>query len=539
MAFISQFVDDDPVLRETIGERLQEYDPVEPVDTGVSHELLQGAVGDDVLLDQLLDSTRSLKIDDQRVYNRYTTELQENVLNYRQQFECDFLDENSVPIALVGFTLVMRDPQYQNTLLDLFEQKVAVHSILLHDILPLVRLAPYDQIIDPGVKLLLNVILGISSNYSSHPHSQLHCSYFVSLARDSLIQVVCQCPTNAYIVVAIHLLSCYEMGNGEFLQSYLLNSMSCSLTQHMGLHISYDDQEDIEGLYAPRQTPFNAACLWSICSQDRLISNAINVPAVIHFKRIIAPFYKISTAPQDPFHFQELVFSCCCRLWYIYDRFADQILSTNFDVGETNNRLTVMNTATKTFEEFKATIPVQLRLESPTELDMSKPNDLLLLLFHFNYYMVNIQLSKIFIRESTSEMRGSLIQLAAKCGELIHVLVEQKYRLDSDLLPYYLPHLLSVVSLVFLFIITTIPSTSSNNWQFQGYYTDSKELLRILSINWKLAMSALENLEQLESRHGLLPPVVARTEVQDSFANWFEEFPDFQEMTQQYKQDAV
>jgi hypothetical protein len=560
MGFISEFVKDDQILEQMIGERLKELDANEAqmIKSGQLDVAFADTVDDNELVEELMEGTRNMALDDglpRVIYNPFTTELQESIFEFRKKFQKDILFEESTPVGVIGYTIVLNDVQYQRTLLDLFEQKFAIHSMFFYDIVPLLRSVDYNLVDDPSMKLLLHVIFGVSSNYSSHIHAKIHESYFIAMARDSLMNVVCKCKTNVFIVASIHLLSCYEMGQGELFQSYLLDSMACSLSQHMGLHISYDDNEDQEGVYAPKQTPFNAAALWSICTQDRLITNVINVPSVIHFKRIVAPFYQISTDPLDTKHFQELTFAYISRLWYIYDRFTDQIFSVNFDVGETNNRQKVLNTAIKTFKELYASLPLQLRMNSSDMLQLSDPNHLLVLLFHFNYYMVNMQLKKIFIREATPELKRSIFKNAARCGELIHQIILQKDLLDVDLLPYYFSHYIGVVALVFLFILTT-EAYDQEGSAFYMYYMDCKQLLNMMSINWKLAQTSLENLQNLESKHNLhspkstcdsfeAPSVLASDSTspnpqdflaatEDLFTDWFQEFPDFQEIKQRY-----
>jgi hypothetical protein len=569
MGFITEFVKDDQILEQMIGERLKELDANEAqmIKSGQLDVAFADTVDDNELVEELMEGTRNLALDDgppRVIYNPFTTELQESIFDSRKKFEKDVLFEESTPVGIIGYTIVLNDVQYQQTLLDLFEQKFAIHSMLFYDIVPLLRSVNYNLVDDPSMKLLLHVIFGVSSNFSSHTHAKIHESYFIAMARDSLMNVVCKCKTNVFIVASIHLLSCYEMGQGELFQSYLLDSMACSISQHMGLHISYDDTEDQEGVYAPKQTPFNAAALWSICTQDRLITNVINVPSVIHFKRIVAPFYQISTDPLDTKHFQELTFAYISRLWYIYDRFTDQIFSVNFDVGETNNRQKVLNTAIKTFKELYASLPLQLRINSPDMLQLSDPNHLLVLLFHFNYYMVNMQLKKIFIREATPELKRSIFKNAARCGELIHQIILQKDVLDVDLLPYYFSHYVGVVALVFLFILTTHAYDQEGS-AFYMYYMNCKQMLNMMSINWKLAQTSLENLQNLESKHNLhspkskcdsfeAPSVLASDSTspnltpksmpkntqdflaatEDLFTDWFQEFPDFQEIKQRY-----
>ncbi|CEP22866.1 zinc cluster DNA-binding protein, putative [Cyberlindnera jadinii] len=573
--FITKFAKDDEELQQLVVEKLQELDSKELPQLKPVKDEIDGSVEsveNSHLIEELMEATRNLRLDDEElkpnyVYNSFTSELQEKILENKAKFSSDVINSESSPLALVGYTLVFNDLSYQTSLVHLFEQKFAIHSMFFLKLLPVLWQCDYNSILDPGIRLLMNVVFGISSNFSSHPLAKVHGDYFIALARDSLMSVVCKSQTDTNIIAALHLLSCYEMGQNEPFQSYLLDSMACSLLQHMGLHISYDGQEDADGqTYAPKQTPFKAAALWSVCTHDRIITNVINVPSVIHFKRIVAPFYQIVSEPSDQIHFQELSFAYISRMWYIFDRFTDQIYSVHFDLGETNNRQKVMATAKKTFNELYSSLPSLLRLKSPKTLDLSDPNQTHILIFHLNYHYLKLQLNKIFIREASYELKSSILKEASKCGELIHTLVSQREVIDVDLLPYYLPNFVNTIVLVYLFILTTANTSTSTEVSdnevstFYFYFTQAKTLLQMLSINWKLAKSSLENLLKLETKFNLQPPLsswstfsptvhsdvitpVTGTDVtplsttggflastDSAFLDWFQEFPDFEQI---------
>lgn len=428
-------------------------------------------------------------------------------------------------ITLDAFDMPVSVPiDHQRLLHSLFERSFCIHSVLLARLAPQFRDLDYNTVTDPIVKLFLNTAFGIASVFLKHSQGVKEEKVFIGAARHLLLNVVCKSKVTIPLVAAIYTLSCYEFGHGDMLQSYLIDSIACSLTQHMGLHISYyeghndGDNGDKDGptktRYAPKQTPLSSSALWSICLHDRMVTSSLNVPCVIHFKRIIAPFYKVESDAGSPMHIRELAFAQISRLWYIYDRFSDQIFSVNFDIGDTNNRSKVLGTALKTLRELDASVPIQLRMQS---LDWNLPStdqtNLAILLFNFNYHMIHLLLNKIFFQDETSSTRLETVSAALKCGEIImlldHNTGEAHHVIDTDLLPYYLPNLIGTTCLVLMFMLSSgvgIKENATDKESVGKLYRACKSMMSKMSHTWRAVEKALEVITSKERKYDISLP---------------------------------
>lgn len=513
--FIKEFIRNDPELSQVMNEKLRNLSKLEediPKNQGVAYSAADEMdPAHEEFIDDLLVATEDLRIDEETQHQaqpnvrQYTTELQDLIASENSEGS-NIMTSTSTPISIIGLSLVFRDLTYSNYLIDLFDQNLAIHSMALRNIIPSIKRKNYNYINEPTIRLFMTCIYGIGSIFATHPNKKQHEQYFIAMARDSLMSITCKSKVDIYIILSIYLLSNYELGQGNLHQSYIMNAMACSLTQHMGLHISYDN--DFENVnYAPKSSPLHSSILWSICLHDRLITSLVQVPCVIHFKRIISPFYKVSTSSETDLHISELSFAYLSRLWYIYDRYTDQIFSTNFDVGDTNNREKVLIMALKTLKELLNSLPIQLRLQS-LDLDRKydlKEQNLFILMFNFNYHVAVLQLNKIFIKENPNLSRKATVEAAIKAANILSILNKNEFPVDK--LPYNFGYLVHSVSLVLLFILTTGHSknlyklkTETNIWEL---YQDSTEILRKFATNWPSAELHLNHLQRLGEKYDL------------------------------------
>lgn len=514
--FIKEFIKDDPELHQVMNEKLKNLSKFEDeIPKGSDPSTRTTTPVDDLdpaheeLIDDLLTATEQLRIDqdeqdDQGQKSQYTTELQD--LINKDNEDDNGITSTSSPISLIGLNLVFRDLSYSCYLIDLFEQNFAIHSMALIHLIPLIKEKNFNYINQPTLRLFMTCVYGIGSIFATHPNKKNHEEYFTAMARDSLMSITCKCKVDIYIILSLYLLSNYELGQGNLHQSYLMNAMACSLAQQMGLHIAYDD--DFHATFAPRSSPLKCSILWSICLHDRLITSLIQVPCVIHFKRIISPFYKISTNSGNKLHISDLSFAYLSRLWYIYDRYTDQIFSTNFDVGDTNNREKVLIMALKTLKELLTSLPIQLRLKSlnlETKGSFNQQN-LFILIFNFNYYVAVLQLNKIFVKENPNLTRTATVEAAIKAANVLSILNKDEFPVDK--LPYNFGYLVHSVSLVLLFILTAGHhsrnlSRLKSEKNILELYQDCIEILTKFATNWPSAELHLNHLQKLAEKYNL------------------------------------
>jgi len=523
--FIKQFIQNVPELNQVMNEKLKNLSKFEEEeldselpnksDSKIQERSDDGADMDpahEEFIDDLLTATENLRISDEakqepNPFYQYTTELQDLVTNSENE-GLEVITSTSTPISIIGLNLVFRDLAYSNYLIQLFEDNFAIHSMALKYTIPSLRQKTYNYINEPTVRLFMTCVYGIGAIFATHPHKKQHEKYFIAMARDSLMSITCKCKVDIYIILSIYLLSKYELGQGNLHQSYLFNSMACSLTQHMGLHISYDD--DFQNVnYAPKSSPLHSSILWSICLNDRIVTSLVQVPCVIHFKRIISPFYKITTNSENELHLSELCFAYLSRLWYIYDRYTDQIYSTNFDVGDTNNREKVLIMALKTLRELFNSLPIQLRIQSVdlTENYELKEQNFFILIFNFNYHVAVLQLNKIFIKENPNLTRKATVEAALKAASILSTINKNETGFPIDKLPYNFGYSIHSVALVLLFILTAGHTKNLSKLKTETnileLYQDSIEVLNKFATNWSSAELHLNHLQKLGEKYDL------------------------------------
>jgi hypothetical protein len=512
--FIRQFTSGDPVLQPLFLEKLQGLDKsYENVGKLTGSSGSRGSISNDDDIDQLILETRNLKIDYQAEdeddqdedqdedqessVNPFVPAFQEAIENTTNQTG---ISTHSTPLALRSHNaLLITDDNYKVYIISLFKANMAIHTPALIKLTANLESIDYNAITNPTFKLFFDVVLAIGNIYSAHKDRDSHQLYFISLAHDSLMQVIANSKLDIHLIMSLYLLSCYELTQNQMSQAYLYNSMACSLTQHMGLHISYQNKN--QGNLAPKQSPFNLSVLWSICLQDRIVTNFLKVPCVIHFKRIISPFYQVVTKADNVYHLPELLFSYLTRLWYIYDRFTDQIFTVKFDIGDTNNKLKLLSMALKTLEKLRDTLPKQLNFASLNQ--KKSASDFYILLFHFNYQFCILKLNQIFINEDDSNnsaiIKKEIITATMESGDILSRL--NSVELFINKLPFNCMNFIHSIGLMLITILSSISNnstiSSSTLRKLSGYLNIVKDILTKTAKRFKSSREFLKSLTKV------------------------------------------
>ncbi|KAG7809596.1 hypothetical protein KL921_003593 [Ogataea angusta] len=322
--------------------------------------------------------------------------------------------EDLAPLAGVsGFNVYYIDPIFKTELLSLFQRHCSEVVYAISLTIPTIETWDFSADTVPSHQLLMLAVYGVACLYSKNPLAFKLSKLLINQAAQIALYAS-KFNLDEYLLQGLLLLSCYEMGMGNDSMSYLYISMACSLTQHMGLHISYDEHSSA-AKFAPRTTPFQSALLWSICTQDRIITSRIGVPSCIHFKRIISPVYEVQLSPRDPSYLEELCFCYTTRVWYIMDRFTDQICSIQGDLGDTQERGKLLKTAELAFQALTNSLPLPFRAEEHSR-------SYHIILFQLNYEACVVLLYRLFIDDPSSS--NKCVASATEISRLIRILLE-------------------------------------------------------------------------------------------------------------------
>ncbi|KAG7757568.1 hypothetical protein KL910_003321 [Ogataea haglerorum] len=335
-------------------------------------------------------------------------------LSLDNSLEPDFQYEDFGPlVGVAGLNVYYIDPIFKAELLSLFQKHCSEITYAISLTLPTIETWDFSTDTYPSHQLLMLTVYGVACLYSKNPHASKISKLLINQAAQIAVYAS-KFNLDEYLLQGLLLLSCYEMGLGNDSMSYLYISMACSLTQHMGLHISYDEHSSA-AKFAPRTTPFQSALLWSICTQDRIITSRIGVPSCIHFKRIISPVYEVQLSPRNTRYLEELCFCYTTRVWYIMDRFTDQICSIQGDLGDTQERGKLLKTAELAFQTLKNSLPPPFRAE-----EHSKSYHILM--FQLNYEACVVLLHRLFVDDPLSS--NKCVASATEITRLIRILLE-------------------------------------------------------------------------------------------------------------------
>ena len=380
-------------------------------------------------------------------------------------------------------------------LLTLCEENCPDTLYCLKYAIPLLRKRRAISSLKPTYRSLMLAVCGYGFLFSKDQDLQKMGRSLIKDASDLVISASNQ-TLDLDIIQALLVLSCYEFGGGSDSMSYLFISMACSLTQHMGLHISYDSSNRSAAKFAPQIDSYQSAVLWSVCTQDRIVTNYLGVPACIHFKRIISPFYKVQHSPDEgDVYIEELCFSTTSRLWYILDRFTDQIFSVQSDLGDTQERTKLLHTAEESLKRLKEAFPSGLLLVDDQTCNGNFNFNAVC--FQMNYEACIIILEKSFIGHSETAATSRCITAAIRLTKLSDLLLNFGYILK---IPGYFGFLIYMAGIVHLVLCFQNKRVCPTHLPLLQCCID---VLNAHGASWKRSTGRAQRLLTLAEDHGI------------------------------------
>ncbi|GME69966.1 unnamed protein product [[Candida] boidinii] len=471
-------------------------------------------LGDDIAFNELLTMAKNMSLENndqkndsyqQKKFNYQNSTFNDGIhasQNYQRRrndlLRSKYLDSNSspddFPLKTDGISISFVDESFRQELIHNFINHCCEVSYIVSLTLPTINSWEFPST-DPSHQLLMCTVYGMGCIFSSNQYAKEVTKILISEA-ENMVLSTCRFESNQYLVQSLFLLSCYEMGNGNDSVSYLFISMAAALTQHMGYHISYDENSSA-ARFAPKTTHFKSALLWSICTQDRIVTTSLGVPSCIHFKRIISPFYtpESSMNSEDKeSYLLEISFSYISRLWYILDRFLDQICSIQGDIGDTQERSKLVLTAKNTLIDLKALLPPQLK-------NVEKIGNYHILMFHLNYEVCFILLYRLLLNELPLEGSNNCISSALNATKLIERLV---YSINDFIPSYEFGFLVNTVAIVLLVYLVERNTKSKKDNKMSTssikrdiYYNSFITCLKALYLDTRYWSRSLNNIKLL------------------------------------------
>ncbi|CAI4052278.1 hypothetical protein N7582_005411 [Saccharomyces uvarum] len=251
------------------------------------------------------------------------------------------------------------------------------------------------------------------------------------------------------VIYILLILTCMYLGNHDEKLSWTYNALLCSRVHHTGLHVStsipesYLDfiEDEKETLEKKRSRAF-----WSCALVDRIATNILGRCCIIHYKRILTPFYVSDyTVSHD---LGDLIFQYNTKLWYLHDKFSDQIYSFQFSSYDKALCRRILNASLSSLEGFVENLPVKLQLR----LQDDDPKDSRLLLLHLTLNVSLLMIYRPFLKMLPQSRFEECLEICRRCVLLINLLDET---LNVHDYPFYYGFLVSTVS-VFLILVLTL-----------------------------------------------------------------------------------
>ncbi|GMG56386.1 unnamed protein product [Ambrosiozyma monospora] len=252
----------------------------------------------------------------------YSSHSFNSLLNKISKLQLDTDEEKPRPLpnmtdfspylGVSGGRIYSIDVTFKHHLLNLFLTNITDITYVLRWLLPIVAEWDFTNDPSPSHQLLMCSLFGSACAFLQHPLASQMRELFI-LQANSLTIPACKSDLDEYLIAGLLCLSCYETGVGNDSMALCYNSIACALSQHMGIHISYDQNSKASN-FAPECTPLQSAIIWTVCTNDRIVTTTLGVSACIHYKRIVTPFYEVITDPRDTeWHIMESSFSYCAR----------------------------------------------------------------------------------------------------------------------------------------------------------------------------------------------------------------------------------
>ncbi|KAH3663957.1 hypothetical protein OGAPHI_004671 [Ogataea philodendri] len=265
----------------------------------------------------------------------------------------------------------------------------------------------------PSHRLVICSMFGIAALYSDLSNAHKFSKIFINQAANIARQAFMLEP-DRFLVQGLLLLSSYEMGMGSDRSSYMYSSMACNILEHMGYHAQSDSSSSKNNEAAN----LDSALFWSVCLQDRIISTKLGLPACLHYKRVATPFYQVQGSAADgKSYICELSFSYTTRLWYILDRFQDQIFASQHDVGDSQEHVKLHDTAELCFKDIKSLLPPLLKKRNI-------PEDPSVIYYHMCHFACLILLESTFVKQFPVTGSRKCILAANEISRLIEELFD-------------------------------------------------------------------------------------------------------------------
>ena len=326
-----------------------------------------------------------------------------------------------------------------------------------------------------------------------------------------------------YIFFILMTLTSLYLGNNDECKAWSYNSLLGAQAIHLGLHVtstiktsipvSLRNEIAIDNIVQERTILF-----WTCFLYDRLSTTIFGRNCVINNRRVLTDFF-VSNDQGDE---EMILFQYDTKLWYIFEKYVDEIYSFHYDEYDSSKKLILLVSALRKYSgcynELFDTLP--LRTSSLNTLSLQS------LLFHLKYHVC-----LLFIYRPYIQMKDYSSAILEKCFNAMNRCVMFVRAIEHNIkyyeYPFYYGYLLSSI-LLFMELLFTI-----EHFKTQSLIKAFTEILNSLKRASRLWSSVHIYIETLVQRANLwkldekiidefFTPIMERADIDDTSSNIFE-----------------
>lgn len=407
--------------------------------SNTSAETLLKGLADENAIDELVSTTWRVRQD-----HKGHTEFYGPISGRQQVIEDSEEElENISPNKNIDF--VQSSKEFRHSLLGIFKTNFAQFFYI--SLLDNEDLKNWDYpSSDISKQFLLCAIFTYSSLFTNHRD----LSFSFLQEAEVLCMKACR-NVNEYVLQGLLILSCFELGMGLDSNSWAFNAMTSAFTQYMKLHLeevptpgnNNDNNNSLISL-SPRKT----SMFWSIILQDRIITSVLGRGCRIQYFRIKTPFYSpLLTDKSNEHYLTELSFAYHSKLWYIHDRSIGQIYSFKADYLHNSHRSILMNQGMEALDEWKASLPLDLKL-TPETIDTR------ILIVHLSFSVVYLLLHRAYLKQIPLKVIQVTIEQCTIASNIIQRISNNNLIFKDSPRPYFVSYLILTCATFDLFLLS-------------------------------------------------------------------------------------
>ncbi|KAF4634816.1 hypothetical protein G7Y89_g3285 [Cudoniella acicularis] len=414
--------------------------------------------------------------------------------------------------VLPDTTLYSQDSEMKQRLVDLFMEHInPFQQFVQSSTLFLVEFYPLE---DQNLNLLYSAIFAAGACYAQGADAKQAGDVFAAHA-ESIALKSCRSSPSIIGVQALSILAWRELSQEHNNIAWIYNSMAGSLATALGLHaIGLQDLSNPTYRLELQNRESRIRTFWAFFLMDRSVPfRAIfSIATSILGRNCSVPWRCVEVPDMDSVlgagaSINDIAFSHQCKLWYLHDKFMDQIYAFEFNTMDSIQRNRLLVSAHNAMLNYKKTLPESLK-NPPCHRITSAILIPSVLFLRMSYDMSLMLIYRPFLREppTTNSFRLAVATMTLAAANMTrHIQIFQKsYAPDRStqnqtlIPPHFIVHHILTASIMHLL------SGTSQKTKFKTHVKRKLQIcmdfLATLQTTWVSATKAIAQIQELARR---------------------------------------